>query len=165
MVRDRPFFIQSSALNVIYCRCCTSGIILTTLTISSGGKRKVGHWSRYAHWFKLIEDWRFDDILFQNVAMFHLEKLVPDGHFQDGTLVVSPCNSPEQRPITFGEGFTLAIRGLTERALWLTLGCAHSQQLIWELFGIIEKGFAASGDRDTAFLEGTFILFVFLSPS
>ncbi|KAJ7868836.1 glycoside hydrolase family 95 protein [Mycena leptocephala] len=63
---------------------------------------------------------------------FHLDKLIPDLRFNDGTLVVSPCNSPEQPPIT--------------------LGCAHAQQLIWQLFNAVEKGFAASGDKDTAFL-------------
>ena len=38
----------------------------------------------------------------QAVASFHLEKLIPDLHFNDSTLVVNPCNSPEQIPITFG---------------------------------------------------------------
>jgi alpha-L-fucosidase 2 len=33
-------------------------------------------------------------------------------------------------------------------------GCAHAQQMIWQLFNAIEKGFAASGDTDTAFLDG-----------
>lgn len=38
----------------------------------------------------------------QGVASFHLDKLIPDLHFNDSTLVVNPCNSPEQPPITFG---------------------------------------------------------------
>ncbi|KAF5381765.1 hypothetical protein D9615_005480 [Tricholomella constricta] len=67
------------------------------------------------------------------VASFHMDKLIPDLHFNDSTLVVSPCNSPEQKPITFG--------------------CAHAQQMIWEIFNAVEKGFAASGDTDTAFLN------------
>ncbi|KAJ7864980.1 glycoside hydrolase family 95 protein [Mycena olivaceomarginata] len=71
--------------------------------------------------------------LIKGVASFHLDKLIPDRRFNDGTLVVSPCNSPEQAPIT--------------------LGCAHAQQLIWQLFNAVEKGFAASGDEDTSFLE------------
>ncbi|KAJ7905032.1 glycoside hydrolase family 95 protein [Mycena leptocephala] len=71
--------------------------------------------------------------LIKGVASFHLDKLIPDLRFNDGTLVVSPCNSPEQVPIT--------------------LGCAHAQQLIWQLFNAVEKGFAASGDTDTAFLN------------
>ncbi|GLB41068.1 putative glycosyl hydrolase family 65, N-terminal domain [Lyophyllum shimeji] len=79
-------------------------------------------------WFK-AQGWP----LLKGVASFHLDKLIPDLHFNDTTLVVSPCNSPEQAPITFG--------------------CAHAQQLIWQLFNAIEKGFAASGDTDTAFLE------------
>ena len=40
--------------------------------------------------------------LLKGVAQFHLTKLIPDGHFNDTTLVVAPCNSPEQAPITFG---------------------------------------------------------------
>ncbi|KAJ7182665.1 glycoside hydrolase family 95 protein [Mycena crocata] len=71
--------------------------------------------------------------LIKGVASFHLDKLIPDRRFNDGTLVVSPCNSPEQVPIT--------------------LGCAHAQQLIWQLLNAVEKGFAASGDTDTAFLD------------
>ncbi|KAJ7220491.1 glycoside hydrolase family 95 protein [Mycena pura] len=71
--------------------------------------------------------------LIKGVASFHLDKLIPDEKSNDGTLVVNPCNSPEQPPIT--------------------LGCAHAQQLIWQLFNAVEKGFAASGDTDTAFLE------------
>ncbi|RDB26766.1 putative alpha-fucosidase A [Hypsizygus marmoreus] len=71
--------------------------------------------------------------LLKGVASFHLDKLIPDLHFNDSTLVVNPCNSPEQAPITFG--------------------CAHAQQMIWQLFNAIEKGFAASGDTDTAFLD------------
>ena len=39
----------------------------------------------------------------KGVAQFHLDKLIPDEHFNDGTLVVAPCNSPEQVPITFGQ--------------------------------------------------------------
>ncbi|THU90400.1 glycoside hydrolase family 95 protein [Dendrothele bispora CBS 962.96] len=71
--------------------------------------------------------------LMKGVASFHLDKLIPDLHFNDSTLVTVPCNSPEQVPIT--------------------LGCAHAQQMIWQMFNSIEKGFEASGDTDTAFLE------------
>ncbi|TFK65990.1 glycoside hydrolase family 95 protein [Pluteus cervinus] len=70
--------------------------------------------------------------LIKGVAEFQLDKLVQDIYSNDSTLVVSPCNSPEQVPITFG--------------------CAHAQQLIWQLFNAVEKGFNASGDTDTAFL-------------
>ncbi|KAG6886580.1 hypothetical protein C0995_006789, partial [Termitomyces sp. Mi166 len=70
--------------------------------------------------------------LIKGVASFHLDKLIPDLYFNDSSLVVSPCNSPEQPLITFG--------------------CAHAQQLIWQLFNAVEKGFDASGDTDTAFL-------------
>ncbi|KAF9219276.1 glycoside hydrolase family 95 protein [Gyrodon lividus] len=71
--------------------------------------------------------------LVKSVASFHLEKLIDDLHFNDSTLVTAPCNSPEQLPITFG--------------------CAHAQQLIWQLFNAIEKGFAAAGDTDTEFFN------------
>ncbi|EIW76069.1 glycoside hydrolase family 95 protein [Coniophora puteana RWD-64-598 SS2] len=71
--------------------------------------------------------------LLKGVASFHLEKLIEDLHYNDGTLVTAPCNSPEQAPITFG--------------------CAHAQQLIWQLFNAIEKGYAAAGDDDTEFLD------------
>ncbi|KAJ3542228.1 hypothetical protein NM688_g5996 [Phlebia brevispora] len=79
-------------------------------------------------WFK-AQGWP----LLKSVASFHLDKLIPDERFNDSTLVVSPCNSPEQVPIT--------------------LGCAHSQQLIWQLFNAIEKGYNISGDDDTDFLQ------------
>ncbi|CAE6471587.1 unnamed protein product [Rhizoctonia solani] len=71
--------------------------------------------------------------LLKGVASFWLEHLVEDKYFNDGTLVAVPCNSPEQ-PIT-------------------TFGCAHSQQVIWQLFNAVEKGFDASGDHDTVFLQ------------
>ncbi|KAL4063679.1 glycoside hydrolase family 95 protein, partial [Scleroderma citrinum] len=71
--------------------------------------------------------------LLKGAANFHLEKLIEDLHFNDSTLVTSPCNSPEQPPITFG--------------------CAHSQQLIWQLFNAVEKGFVAAGDYDATFLD------------
>ncbi|KAH8109494.1 glycoside hydrolase family 95 protein [Phellopilus nigrolimitatus] len=57
--------------------------------------------------------------LLKGVALFHMNKLIPDLHFNDGTLVVAPCNSPEQVPIT--------------------LACSHAQQLIWQLFNAVEK--------------------------
>ncbi|KAJ8481341.1 hypothetical protein ONZ51_g6064 [Trametes cubensis] len=71
--------------------------------------------------------------LLKSAAQFHLQKLIPDERFNDSTLVVNPCNSPEQVPIT--------------------MGCAHAQQLIWQLFNAIEKGFDAAGDTDTDFLN------------
>jgi len=40
-------------------------------------------------------------------------------------------------------------------------GCAHSQQLIWQLFNAIEKGFIAAGDSDLAFLDGMWNVFLF----
>ena len=40
--------------------------------------------------------------MLQGVASFHLDRLIPDLHFHDSTLVVNPCNSPEQIPTTLG---------------------------------------------------------------
>ncbi|KAG0695845.1 glycoside hydrolase family 95 protein [Suillus ampliporus] len=90
-------------------------------------------WDHFDHtndvqWWK-TQGWP----LVKSVANFHLEKLIEDLHFNDLTLVTAPCNSPEQVPIT--------------------LGCAHAQQLIWQLFNAIENGFEAAGDTDTAFLD------------
>jgi hypothetical protein len=72
--------------------------------------------------------------LLKGVALFHLQKLIPDEHFKDGTLITAPCNSPEQRPITFG--------------------CTHQQTIIWQLFNAVEKGYTLAGDDDEAFLQG-----------
>ncbi|KAF4609922.1 hypothetical protein D9613_010580 [Agrocybe pediades] len=89
-------------------------------------------WDHFDHtndvaWWK-AQGWP----LIKGVASFHLDKLIPDLHFNDSTLVTNPCNSPEQDPITFG--------------------CANAQQLIWQLFNAVEKGFNASGDNDVEFL-------------
>ena len=35
-------------------------------------------------------------------------------------------------------------------------GCAHAQQVIWQLFNAIEQGHAAAGDTDTEFLNCMF---------
>ncbi|KAG8920063.1 hypothetical protein FRC01_000946 [Tulasnella sp. 417] len=71
--------------------------------------------------------------LVKGAAEFWLDNLFVDSFHDDGTMVVNPCNSPEQNPITFG--------------------CAHFQQMIWELFNGVEKGFELSGDTDVAFLS------------
>ncbi|KAH7337883.1 glycoside hydrolase family 95 protein [Rhizoctonia solani] len=71
--------------------------------------------------------------LLKGVALFWLDHLIEDERFKDGTLVTAPCNSPEQAIVT--------------------LGCSHSQQLVWQLFEAVEKGFSASGDNDTPFLH------------
>ncbi|KAG9044139.1 hypothetical protein FS837_008733 [Tulasnella sp. UAMH 9824] len=71
--------------------------------------------------------------LVKGTAEFWLDNLFVDLFHNDGTMVVNPCNSPEQNPITFG--------------------CAHFQQMIWEVFNGIEKGFELSGDTDVAFLS------------
>lgn len=52
--------------------------------------------------------------LLKGVAQFWLSQLKPDEYFNDGTLVVNPCNSPEHGPTTFA--------------------CTHYQQVIHQLF-------------------------------
>uniref|UniRef100_D8QJY6 Glycoside hydrolase family 95 protein n=1 Tax=Schizophyllum commune (strain H4-8 / FGSC 9210) TaxID=578458 RepID=D8QJY6_SCHCM len=71
--------------------------------------------------------------LLKGAAQFHLQKLIEDQYFNDSSLIVAPCNSPEQQPVTFG--------------------CAHSQQLLWQLFIAAEKGYEAAGDNDGDFLD------------
>ncbi|KAL1693980.1 glycoside hydrolase family 95 protein [Schizophyllum commune] len=71
--------------------------------------------------------------LLKGTAQFHLQKLIEDQYFNDSSLIVAPCNSPEQQPVTFG--------------------CAHSQQLLWQLFNAAEKGFEAASDDDGDFLD------------
>ncbi|KZS94142.1 glycoside hydrolase family 95 protein [Sistotremastrum niveocremeum HHB9708] len=70
--------------------------------------------------------------LLKGVAQFHLDLLVPDQKFNDGTLVTAPCNSPEQSPIT--------------------LGCSHAQQVSFQLFSATLKAYSTAGDHDPLFL-------------
>ena len=72
---------------------------------------------------------------FKSTAEFWLDNLFDDEYFKDGSLVVNPCNSPEQPPTSFG--------------------CAHYQQLIWELFNAVEKASTFVGETDQGFLSGT----------
>jgi alpha-L-fucosidase 2 len=72
---------------------------------------------------------------FKSTAEFWLDNLFDDEYFKDGSLVVNPCNSPEQTPTSFG--------------------CTHYQQLIWELFNAVEKASTFVGETDQAFLSGT----------
>ncbi|KAL4881732.1 alpha-fucosidase A [Aspergillus karnatakaensis] len=55
--------------------------------------------------------------LLKGVASFWLSTLQEDTFFNDGTLVVNPCNSPETGPTTFG--------------------CTHYQQLIHQVFNSV----------------------------
>ncbi|EJD54534.1 glycoside hydrolase family 95 protein [Auricularia subglabra TFB-10046 SS5] len=82
------------------------------------------------NWFR-SQGWS----LLKAQAEFWLDNLFEDSASKDGTLVAVPCNSPEN-----------GIVGPT-------YGCAHFQQLIWELFHNIQKGFKLSGDADQSFLK------------
>lgn len=91
------------------------------------------------------------DAIFQGHALFQLDKLIPDERFNDSSLVVAPCNSPEQAPITLGTDDYILPLCASNCSF---AACSHAQQVIWQLFNAVEKGFDASGDKDTAFLAG-----------
>ncbi|KAJ6102963.1 Alpha-L-fucosidase [Penicillium sp. IBT 16267x] len=71
--------------------------------------------------------------LLKGTALFWLSQLQRDLYFNDGTLVVNPCNSPEHGPTTFG--------------------CSMYQQQIWELFDRVLATWSESGDEDHEFYQ------------
>jgi alpha-L-fucosidase 2 len=73
--------------------------------------------------------------LLKGVTLFHLDKLVPDEHWNDGTLITVPCNSPEQVPITMGKTLRCGLKTLAD----ILEGCTHQQTLLWQLFNAVEK--------------------------
>ncbi|KAL1631649.1 hypothetical protein SLS54_000411 [Diplodia seriata] len=70
--------------------------------------------------------------LIRGIADFWLSQLQYDRWFNDGTLVVNPCNSPEQPPTTFG--------------------CTHYQQLIHQVLAYVEVAGSLGIETDAAFL-------------
>lgn len=52
--------------------------------------------------------------LVKGVAEFWLDNLFADEHSDDLTMVVNPCNSPEQAPITLG--MCMCLRHVLDRA-------------------------------------------------
>jgi alpha-L-fucosidase 2 len=66
------------------------------------------------------------------VARFWLSQLQEDVYIGDGSLVVNPCNSPEHGETTFG--------------------CAHYQQLIFQVFEAVLSVSSVVEEQDTAFL-------------
>ncbi|CZR63683.1 related to Alpha-fucosidase A [Phialocephala subalpina] len=72
--------------------------------------------------------------LLKGIAEFWLSQLQPDTYYNDGTLVVNPCNSPEHGPTTFA--------------------CTHYQQLIHQLFTNILSSTASipNLEPDTTFI-------------
>lgn len=70
--------------------------------------------------------------LLKGVAQFWHSQLQPDKYFNDGTLVVNPCNSPEHGPTTFA--------------------CTHWQQLVHQLFQNIISSSSALTTVDSAFV-------------
>lgn len=79
------------------------------------------------------EDWyrRQGYGILKGTVQFWLSQLQEDRYFNDGTLVVNPCNSPEHGPTTFG--------------------CSNHQQEIWELLDRVLAFREESGDSDVDF--------------
>ncbi|RYP93568.1 hypothetical protein DL770_000310 [Monosporascus sp. CRB-9-2] len=71
--------------------------------------------------------------LVKGVAEFWLSQLQEDAFFEDGSLLVNPCNSPEHGPTTFG--------------------CAHYQQEIHHVFDAVLSGAQIVAETDTEFLN------------
>ncbi|ROW02518.1 hypothetical protein VMCG_06112 [Cytospora schulzeri] len=71
--------------------------------------------------------------LLKGVASFWMSQLQEDLFSNDGTLVVNPCNSPEQGPTTFG--------------------CTHYQQLLYQVFDAVLIIAPLVAEQDTDFLE------------
>ena len=71
-------------------------------------------------------------LLMKPIAQFWANQLQEDQYFNDGTLVVNPCTSPEHGPTTFG--------------------CTHYQQLIHQLFVTTLQAASLVDEPDTAFL-------------
>lgn len=69
--------------------------------------------------------------LIKSVALFWLSQLQEDHFYHDGTLVVNPCNSPEQGPTTFG--------------------CTHYQQLIHQVFEAALSTAPLASDQEADF--------------
>ncbi|KAI3393150.1 hypothetical protein diail_4675 [Diaporthe ilicicola] len=70
--------------------------------------------------------------LLKGVATFWVSQLQEDRFFNDGTLVVNPCNSAEQGPTTFG--------------------CTHYQQLIHQALEAVLSTASLVSEPDTEFL-------------
>lgn len=71
--------------------------------------------------------------LLKSIASFWVSQLQEDLFFNDGTLVVNPCNSPEHGPTTFG--------------------CTHYGQVIHQVFEAVLSTASLVSDADTAFLD------------
>jgi alpha-L-fucosidase 2 len=71
--------------------------------------------------------------LIKGIAQFWVSQLQEDKFFNDGTLIVNPCNSPETGPTTFG--------------------CAHYQQLIHQVFDNTLSAATLVGENNKVFLS------------
>ena len=70
--------------------------------------------------------------MLKGVAEFWLSQLQEDEFNKDSTLVVNPCNSPEHGPTTFG--------------------CAHFQQLVYQVLEAVLSVSSVGGETDEIFL-------------
>lgn len=70
--------------------------------------------------------------MLKGVAEFWVSQLQVDDYSKDGTLVVTPCNSPEHGPTTFG--------------------CAHFQQLVHQVFDTVLSVSSTGGETSEAFI-------------
>jgi alpha-L-fucosidase 2 len=71
--------------------------------------------------------------MIKGVAQFWMSQLQEDAYTGDGSLVVNPCNSPEHGETTFG--------------------CAHYQQLIFQVFEAVLSVSSVVQELDTAFIN------------
>ena len=71
--------------------------------------------------------------LLKPIAQFWASQLQEDQYFNDGTLVVNPCTSPEHGPTTFR--------------------CTHYQQLIYQVFETTLQSASVVGEDDHDFLN------------
>ncbi|KKY33153.1 putative glycoside hydrolase family 95 protein [Diaporthe ampelina] len=111
------------------------------------GMKNDAQWANYpasAVWMMLhvFDHWDYDRNitwltetgypLLKGVASFWISQLQEDRFFNDGTLVVNPCNSAEQGPTTFG--------------------CTHYQQLIHQLLEAVLSTAPLASESDSGFL-------------
>jgi alpha-L-fucosidase 2 len=71
--------------------------------------------------------------LIKGIAIYWLSQIMEDGYFNDGTLVINNCNSPEHGPTTFG--------------------CAHSQQLTIQVFSYVLEAAKVGVETDADFTD------------
>jgi len=129
---DAPGWVVHNEMNIFGHTAMKSASEWANYPISAAWMMQhvFDHWdySRNATWLRTQAY-----PMIKGVASFWLSQLQPDRYYNDGTLVVNPCNSPEHGQTTFG--------------------CAHYQQLIHQVFDAILSFQPTVNDADTAFLS------------